>query len=117
MELHVDEANENSPLIRYSEDTLPKNEEIGAAIQRLILLVTMRLPKFAIVERDDLEDAVVNDSFATIAKKACYIHQDSLIFVALKAMERFQIQAQGSPRWSELLETRASICESLAHKL
>ncbi|GAB5590363.1 Calcium channel yvc1 [Umbelopsis nana] len=116
MERHAEEANENSPLIRNSEDTLPKNEEISAAIQRLILLVTMRLPKFAIVERDGLEDAVVNESFAAIAKKACNIHQDSLIFIALKAMERFQIQAEGSPRWSQLLETRASICESLAHK-
>lgn len=117
MERHAEEANENSPLIRNSEDILPKNDEIIAAIQRLILLVTMRLPKFAIVERDGLEDTVVNESFAAIAKKACNIHQDSLIFVALKAMERFQIQAEGSPRWSELLGTRASICESLAHKL
>ncbi|KAG2178592.1 hypothetical protein INT44_001745 [Umbelopsis vinacea] len=116
MQFHGEDSNENAPLIRYSEQTLPKNDEVSGAIQRLLLLVTMRLPKFAIVERDDLEDAVVTDAFAEIAKKACNIHQDSLIFVTLKAMERFQIQAQGSPRWSELLETRASICESLAHK-
>ncbi|CAO3679507.1 unnamed protein product [Umbelopsis ramanniana] len=116
MQLNVDNSNEHAPLIRYSEEALPKNDEVSGAIQRLLLLVTMRLPKFAIVERDDLEDAVVTDAFADIAKKACHIHQDSLIFVTLKAMERFQIQAQGSPRWSELLETRASICEGLAHK-
>jgi hypothetical protein len=117
MQLHGEDSNEHAPLIRYSQEALPKNDEVNGAIQRLLLLVTMRLPKFAIVERDDLEEAVVTDTFAEIAKKACHIHQDSLIFVTLKAMERFQIQAQGSPRWSELLETRASICESLAHKL
>ncbi|KAH8551939.1 hypothetical protein BGW37DRAFT_318020 [Umbelopsis sp. PMI_123] len=116
MEVHAAESEENAPLIRYSEESLPKNHEISNAIQRLLLLVTMRLPKFAIVERDDLEDTVVTDTFADIARRACNIHQDSLIFVTLKAMERFQIQSQGSPRWSELLETRASVCESLAHK-
>ncbi|KAG2171336.1 hypothetical protein INT43_002958 [Umbelopsis isabellina] len=112
----AEECGEHAPLLSPASNLFPKSRDITDAIERLILLVTIRLPKFAVVERDDLEDAVVNDKFAEVARKACDINRDVLIFVALKAMERFQIQSQGSPRWSELLETRASICESLAHK-
>jgi L-asparaginase II len=113
----AEECGEHAPLLTRATNLFPKSQDIAAAIERLTLLVTIRLPKFAVVERDDLENAIVNDQFAEVARKACDINRDIMIFVALKAMERFQIQSQGSPRWSELLETRASICESLAHKL
>lgn len=113
----AEECGEHTPLLTQATDLFPKSHEITDAIERLTLLVTIRLPKFAVVERDDLEDTVVNDKFAEVARNACNTNRDVLIFVALKAMERFQIQSQGSPRWSELLETRANICESLAHKL
>lgn len=112
----AEECGEHTPLLTQATDLFPKSHEITDAIERLTLLVTIRLPKFAVVERDDLEDTVVNDKFAEVARNACNTNRDVLIFVALKAMERFQIQSQGSPRWSELLETRANICESLAHK-